>query len=122
MATINDRKNGDGSHSYVAQVRVKGFDAAAKAFHESDFPNRREAKKAGEAWAANLEKTFREQRSRRAVRRDLGGMKFKDLVESYLADPTTRALGTYDGREMQMAWWVEHYGSTRALEFPSPIV
>lgn len=120
MPTINERKNGDGKRSYVAQVRVKPFRPASKTFHERDYPTRKDASKAAESWATDLEKTLREQKTRRGVRRDVGGLKFQDLVKEYFADPQTKSLATFDERYRQMSWWTNRYGTVRALEFPNP--
>jgi integrase len=123
MATIDERKNSDGSRSYVAQVRIKPFNPASKTFHERDFPDgRKGAKKAAESWAEELEKTLREQRGRGGVRKDVGNITLRRLGDEYLADPETKALSTYDEREMQIGWWLNQYGATKALEFPSPVL
>ncbi len=123
MATIDERKNSDGSRSYVAQVRIKPFNPASKTFHERDFPDgRKGAKKAAESWAEELEKTLREQRGRGGVRKDVGNITLRKLGDEYLADPETKALSTYDEREMQIGWWLNKYGATKALEFPSPVL
>jgi len=122
MPTVEERRNADGTRSYLAQVRVKPFHPAHKTFHERDYGGRRDAQKAAAAWGKSLEETLREQRVRGAVRRDVGGLRFKDLVTEYLADPETKALRTYDERHRQMCWWLEHYGMRRALEFTSPLL
>jgi integrase len=122
MATLTEQRNSDGTRSYTAQVRVKPFKPSSKTVHERDYTTRKEARDAATGWAEQLEKTLREQRVRGAVHADVGSLKFRDLVTDYLADPETQALTTYSERERQMGWWVEHYGSVRALEFPSPLV
>ena len=123
MAAIDERRNSDGSRSYVAQVRIKPFKPASRTFHERDFSDgRKGAKKAAEGWAADLEKTLREQRGRGGVRKDVGSLTLRQLGDEYLGDPETKALATYGERERQIAWWVNLYGSTKALEFPSPVL
>ncbi len=123
MATFDERKNSDGSRSYVAQVRIKPFNPASKTFHERDFAGgRKEAKRAAVQWAEELEKTLREQRGRGGVRKDVGSLTLRKLGDEYLADPETKALSTYDEREMQIGWWLNKYGATKALEFPSPVL
>ena len=123
MATIDERRNTDGSRSYVAQVRIRPFKPSSRTFHERDYPDARKgAKKAAEQWAEELEKTLREQRVRGGVRSDVASLSLRQLAHEYLADPETKALATYGERERQIAWWVNEYGSTKALEFPSPVL
>ena len=123
MATIDERRNSDGSRSYVAQVRIRPFKPSSRTFHERDFSDARKgAKKAAEQWAEGLEKTLREQRVRGGVRSDVGSLSLRQLADEYVADPQTKALATYGERERQIAWWVNLYGSTKALEFPSPVL
>ena len=123
MATIDERKNSDGSRSYVAQVRIRPFKPSSRTFHERDFSDARKgAKKAAEQWAEGLEKTLREQRVRGGVRSDVASLSLRQLAHEYIADPETKALATYGERERQIAWWVNEYGSTKALEFPSPVL
>jgi integrase len=122
VPSVEERRNADGTRSYLAQVRVKPFRPAHKTFNERDFPSRREAQKAAASWAKSLEQTLRQQRDRRAVHAGVGVMRFEDLIAEYLRDPETKALRTYDERHRQMAWWLEHYGRQRALEFTSPLL
>jgi hypothetical protein len=94
---------------------------------EQDVPRARarkpqEARKGAERWAEELEALYQQQRASGNVHQDLGSLKVPDLIEHYLADPATRALGTYSERVRQMAWWNEQCGSRRALEFTSPLV
>lgn len=122
MATITEHKNDDG-RSYTAQVRIKPFKPTSKTFHERDFAgSRKEARKAAEDWAEALEKTLREQKVRRGVRSDVASLTLRNLGDEYLADPKTKALATYDERELQIGWWMNKYGSVKALEFTSPVL
>jgi integrase len=122
MATITEHRNGDGSRSFTAQVRIKPFNPSSKTFHERDFPARKDAKRAAEGWAGELEKTLREQKNRGGIRSDVASLSLRQLADEYLADPETKALSTYDERERQIAWFVNRYGATKALEFPSPVL
>jgi integrase len=123
MATITEHKNGDGSRSFTAQVRIKPFNPSSRTFHERDFASgRKEARRAAEAWAEELEKTLREQKVRKGVSRNVANLSLRQLADEYLADPKTKALGDYEGRELQIAWWVNRYGATKAIEFPSPVL
>jgi integrase len=108
MATITRRKNADGSTSYVAQVRIRPFNPTAKAFSE---------KKTALAWAEELEETLRKQRTRAAVRPNVGSLTFAQLATEYLADPETTRKKYFDDLHRQLTWWTEHYGNVRALEF-----
>ena len=121
MATINHRKNDDGSHSYVAQVRLKGFSPTSQTFNERDHASRREAEKAAAAWAEAEEQKLRDMRTRGGVRADVTVLKLSGLVDEYLKDPETKKLSTVAERERQLAWWVNKYGSVKALEFASPM-
>src|SRR5262245_59361086 len=118
MATINHRKNGDGSRSFVAQVRVKGFRPTSKTFHERDYPSRREAEKAAEAWGESQEQELRNFRNRgAAVRSDVASLTFGELAAEYLKDESTAALASTRGRQLQLAWFANLYGNVRAVEF-----
>lgn len=121
MATITEHKNENGL-SYTAQVRIKPFNPSSKTFHERDYGSRAGAKKAAKAWADDLEKTLREQKVRKGVSHNVANLSLRQLADEYLADPKTKALGDYDGREQQIAWWVNRYGATKAIEFPSPVL
>ena len=122
MPTITEHRNGDRTRSFTAQVRIKPFRPSSKTFHERDYGTRKEAERAAGSWATDLEKTLREQKVRRGVHKDLASSKLEDLAREYLKDPKTRALATYDERQRQLAWWLNRYGSARALEFPSPVL
>lgn len=122
MATINERRNSDATRSFVAQVRIKPFEPSSRTFHERDYPSRKDARKAAESWAADLETTLREHKARGGVRSDVATLSLRQLADEYLADPETKALATYDARERQILWWVNRHGTVKALEFPSPVL
>jgi integrase len=122
MATVNHKRNSDGSRSYTAQVRVRGFRPLSKTFHERDHGGRKQAQAAATAWGEREEQTLREQRTRGAVRADLGTLKLAQLIAEYLADPEVQQLRTHSGLAMQLAWWCEQHGEVRALEFCNPIL
>jgi integrase len=122
MASVNHLRNKSGTRSFVAQVRVKGFEAVSKTFNERDYRSRREAEKAAGAWGAAKEQELRELRKRADdVRSDIATITFSELVDEYLKDPETKALSTVNERALQLAWFVNKYGTVRALEFPSPV-
>lgn len=107
MPTILKRRNADSSISFLAQVRIAGFDAVSKC-----FPAKRDA----EQWATELEQRLREQKKRGGVRRDVGVLTVSDIILEFLKDPETTALRSFDELHRLCAWWVLHHGGTRALE------
>lgn len=107
MPSIAKKRNADGSTSYVAQVRLKGYKPVAKSFAKRD-----EAK----VWAEKLEKELLRQRDRGGgVREDVSRITVAQLAREYLADPETRTLRTVADLEILMAWWVNNYGADRVL-------
>jgi integrase len=121
MATVNDRKNSDGSRSYVAQVRVKGFRPTSKTFNARDFSSPKEALKAAEAWGESQEQELRDFRNRGNVRADVASITFAQLVSEHLRDESTTALASFKARQLQLAWFVNKYGNVRAIEFANPV-
>jgi integrase len=107
MASVRRYKNGDGSTSYVAQVRIQPFKPIAKSFP---------TKPAALDWADDTEKSLRKQRERGADRSDLPALTVKTLVDEFLADSETKALRYVDDLERLCAWWVNEYGSTRVAD------
>jgi integrase len=103
-----ERKNSDGSTSYLAVVRIRPFKPASKA-----FPTRVEAKR----WADDLARELTTQRERGEARKDLTTLTIKGLVEEFLADPETKQLKYYDDLERLLAWWVNHCGGEKVLQF-----
>lgn len=109
MASIQKRKNGDGSHSFVAWVRIRPFKPTARA-----FPDR----KAALAWADGLERELRKQRERgRAVTENVTQLTVAQLVRQFLDDPATKALRYFSDLELLLLWWAAEYGSDRVLRF-----
>jgi integrase len=108
MASYQKRKNGDGSTSFLAWVRLKGFNTASKSFPNFD---------AAEEWAEALETELRKQRNAGEGRRDLTTLTLRGLIDSYLADPETKSLKTYDDVERLLAWWVNHCGGEKVMQF-----
>lgn len=102
------RKAKTGPKPWLAQVRVKPFKPASKT-----FATRHEA----EEWADSLERELKRQRKARSVRPTLTKFTIAQLIREFLADPETLALRTYNSLELLLAWWVNHYGGERVLEF-----
>lgn len=103
-----ERKNSDGSTSYLGVVRIRPFKPASKA-----FPTRLEAKR----WADDLVRELTKQRERGEVRKDLTTLTIKGLIETFLEDPETKQLKYYDDLERLLAWWVNHCGGEKVLQF-----
>jgi integrase len=102
-----ERRNKDGTTSFLAVVRIKPFKAASKAF-----------KTLGEArtWADNLTRELTDQRERGA-RPELTSLTIKGLIEEFLKDPETKQLKYYEDLESLLAWWVNHCGGEKVLQF-----
>jgi integrase len=103
-----ERKNSDGSTSYLAVVRIRPFKPASKA-----FTTRAEAKR----WADDLVRELTNQRERGEARKDLTTLTIKGLVEEFLADPETKQLKYYDDLERLLAWWINHCGAEKVMQF-----
>lgn len=106
MASIQKRKNRDGSTSYVARVRVKQFRPVAKSF---------DTKRAAEEWSSRLEKELHDKK-RSGLRKDLTKLTISDLVDHFRKDPENQGLRYYSSLELLLAWWVNDYGGERLLE------
>lgn len=107
MASIQRRKNRDGSVTFMARVRVKPFKPVAKAFA---------LKKEAKEWSDALERELRSHGRRGGLREDLTKLTLGGLVDQYRADPETRALRYFDSLELLLAWWVNAYGATKILD------
>jgi integrase len=110
MASYQRRKNGDGSRSVLAWVRIKPFKPVSKSFPNQD---------AAKSWADALEAELKSQRSTGSKRIDLPNLTLAGLIKEYLAAPETTSLLTYDDVERLLAWWVNHYGAEKVREFGS---
>lgn len=101
MATIQKRKNKDGTTSFLALVRIKPYKPASKAFS---------ARSDAEAWAERLEKELRAQRRQGAARRDFSRLTVKNLIDEYLADPETAGKRSLATKQDRLSWWVSNFG------------
>jgi integrase len=106
MASYQKRKNGDGSTSVVAWVRVKGFQTASKAFSN---------KSQAQQWATSLEAELRKQRAHGEARKDLPALTVRGLIDEFLADPETQRLKYHQDLQLLLAWWANRYGSEKVL-------
>ena len=114
--------NADGSVSYVAQVRVKGFRPVAKSFCSADYEGAAgAAKKAAEAdaiqWREETIAELRKQSQQGAARSDISKLTIAGLNKEYLADPVTAAKAYFGELKRNLSWWTSHYGTVRVLEF-----
>ena len=107
MATITKRKNQDGTTSFIAQVRVKGYRATSKAF----------AKLAdAKTWSKALQEDLQRQRQQGATSEDVTRITLAKLIESFLEDPDTKALRYHDSLSLLLAWWSNECGTTKVLD------
>src|ERR1700730_7785674 len=105
---VTKRRNKDGSTSWMGHVNVRPFRRTAKAFPD---------KKSAQAWADTLEETLREQRTRGAVRTDVGSLTFAQIVVEYLKETEIAAKKYLNDLHRHLTWWTNHFGAVRALEF-----
>jgi hypothetical protein len=92
MATLSKRRNGDGSISWGAMVRVTGYPATGKSFR---------TKLAAQSWAARTEAA-----AKGGTLACARGMTFGHLLDEALPrlkNPTTAVFG----------YWREHLGDVR---------
>jgi integrase len=115
MATRNskadrvwERKNQDGSTSYLGVVRIRPFKPASKA-----FKTRSEARR----WADDLARELTTQRDRGEARKDLTTLTIKGLIDAFLADPETAQLKYFPDLQALLGWWVNHCGGEKVLGF-----
>jgi len=108
MPTIIKRHNSDGTTGFLAQVRIAGFKPTFQTFP---------TKKAAEAWADEFESMLREQRKRGGVRADLSSLTLGALLLEFLRDAETARLKSFDDLHRLCCWWIQTYGTVRAVEF-----
>src|SRR5579883_2508502 len=102
-----ERKNSDGSTSYLAVVRIKPFKPASKA-----FATRAEARK----WADDLARELTDKRDSNA-RPELTSLTIRGLIHEFLKDPETQQLKYYHDLQLLLAWWENHCGGEKVLQF-----
>ena len=98
MATIEERRNDDGTRTYRVKIRLKGFEPVSQSFER-----RTDAKR----FAEKTEAAMREGRffpERAAAKRTLG-----ELCERYAAEVSTTKKDGAKSRRM-MIWWIENHG------------
>lgn len=103
-----ERKNSNGSTSYLAVVRIRPFKPASKAF---------QTRAAAKRWADDLARELTTQRDRGEARKDLTSLTIKGLIEAFLEDPETKQLKYYEDLERLLAWWMNHCGGEKVLQF-----
>jgi integrase len=101
------RTNADGSHAFVAQVRVQPFKPVAKSF---------EARGEARAWAEATARSLRSQRERGADRSDLSALAVKTLIDEFRADDKVKQRRYFDDLELLLAWWSNEYGTERVAD------
>jgi hypothetical protein len=95
VPSIQKRKNGDGSTSLLAWVRIKPFKPASRSFP---------TQVAARGWAESLEAELRKQRKTGEAHKDLTSLTLKGLIEAFLADPETIQLKYFANLEQLLAW------------------
>lgn len=107
MASIQKRRAGDGTVSWLAQVRIAPYRPTSRT-----FPTKGEAAE----WADDLEKALKAERHAKRTRPSLTKLTVAELVRQFLDDPETRSLRYYGSLEPLCAWWVNHYGGVKVLD------
>jgi integrase len=101
-----ERKNSDGSTSYLGVVRIRPFKPASRV-----FPTRIEARR----WADDLARDLVRQRERGEARTDITSLTVSGLAEAFLADPETAQLKYFHDLQALLGWWVNHCGADKLL-------
>ena len=123
MATIQKLKSKKtGAVSYVAQVRIRPFDACQRTFRAST--DAKAARAAAIAWADNEEKRLRaeKEKGQNTVREDITRLTVGNLINAYLEDPEVKGLRTFKDIDRLLTWWLEKYVSTRVMDFNVPTI
>lgn len=98
MATIEERRNDDGSRTFRVKIRIKGFEPATQSFDRKTDAKR---------WAEKTETAMREGRffpERQAAQRTLA-----ELVDRYTAEVCPeKKSGPHTAR--LLAWWKAEHG------------
>lgn len=110
MPTLRKHKAIDGSTTFTATVRVKGFKS-----HSKTFPTRAAAAAWSKDKGAQLQELRRLQGS--AVTSDLPSLTVGDLVLKYLEDPEVKKLRSYDDLHRLLCEWIQDSaGAVRVLD------
>ena len=102
------RRNRDGSLSILALVRVPKFKPVSRTFKTQEE---------AEAWAIPRAQELIAQRKQGSVRPSLSTLTVAQLINQYLDDPRTEALGSYEDYADRAHWWRTHYGEVKVLDF-----
>jgi integrase len=99
MATITERTAQDGTKSFKAEVRLKGYPA-----QRATFKRKTDAKK----WVQDTESSIREGRHFKTV--ESKKHTFADLADRYIKDVLPTKPKQELRQKMQMEWWKEKMG------------
>ena len=99
MATITERTAQDGTKSFKAEVRLKGYPA-----QRATFKRKTDAKK----WIQDTESAIREGRHFKTV--EAKKHTFADLADRYIKDVLPGKPKQELRQKMQMEWWKEKMG------------
>jgi integrase len=115
VATITKKIGEFGDTSLLGQVRIKPFKPTAMTVRITAEVDEKAARAKILEWADALEKKLRKQRATGAISADLTQMTVNDLLDGYLADTETQALGSFASLVGRLAWWREYCGTTKVL-------
>lgn len=111
MATIRERKTGNGEVRYQAQVRLKGFPP-----QNATFNRKTDAKR----WIQQTEASIREGRhfkTTEAKKRTLG-----ELIERYIRDVLPSKPKSMNAQGRQLRWWKKELGNYSLAEITPPLL
>ncbi len=111
MAMIEPRANADGSTSYRAKVRIKGFPTQS-----ATFERRTDAKE----WAKQTEIAIKEGKYFKTA--EAKKHTFKELVNRYLTYVEQRNPRRHPWVKQYLAWWTEHLGDYALSEISKTLV
>lgn len=111
MATIRERKKADGSVTYQAQIRLKGF-----APQNATFDRKTDAKR----WIQQTEAAIREGRhfkTTEAKKRTLS-----ELIDRYISDILPTKPKSMNAQGRQLNWWKSHLGYSTLAEITPTVL
>ncbi len=109
MATIRERKTGNGEVRYQAQVRLKGFPLQSATFNRKTDAKR---------WIQNTESAIREGRhfkTSEAKKRTLN-----ELIDRYIKDILPTKPKSMNAQGRQLRWWQQELGYSSLADITPP--
>jgi len=111
MATITERTAQDGTKSFKAEVRLKGYPA-----QRATFNRKTDAKK----WVQDTESAIREGRHFKTA--EAKKHTFADLVDRYIKDVLPTKPKQARQQEQQLLWWKEKMGVYLLSDVTPPLI